>query len=282
MRRFSPRGLVCASLVVLAGCGGSSDDARPAADASTPATDAVPPDAAPDAAASDDAGEASDAAEPADAAPRDAVCTPTSAQLGTAVNTAHGRLDGTLVYVVPPLGKLDDAGYYENGGGGADGGDGGVHHHPDGGFDAGPNGALYQCNGDDSHVHLQVEVTGNVYDIAVDIGAENDQVGMYQQALALPDGAWAEGWHDDDLSYASLGLHVAQFPLETPTANAASLESLLEGTSQISIFCTGYSQGNGCHDVHYQDGTTNDGALVLNPLAATPTLVFFRFVSQSF
>jgi hypothetical protein len=276
MRRFSHRGLVCASLFVLAGCGGSSSDAHRAADASTPVADATSPDAAPD------------AAEPPDAAPRNAVCTPTSAQLGTAVNTTHGRLDGTLVYVVPPLGNPDDAGYYENGfdgeDGGDDGGDGGGlhHHHPDGGFDAGPMGALYQCNGDDSHVHLQVEVTGNVYDVAVDIGSENDQVGMYQQALALPDGAWAEGWHDDDLSYASLGLHVAQFPLETPTTNAASLESLLEETSQISIFCTGYSEGNGCHDVHYEDGTTNDGALVLNPLAATPTLVFFRFVSQSF
>ena len=282
MRRFSHRGLVCASLLVLAGCGGSSNDAHPVTDASTPAADASLPDAAPGDAASDDAGDASDGAEPEDAASRNAVCTPTSAQTGTAVNTTHGRLDGTLVYVVPPLGNPDDAGYYENGFDDGDGGDGGFHHHPDGGFDAGPIGALYQCNGDDSHVHLQVEVAGNVYDIAVDIGAENDQVGMYQQALPLPGGAWAEGWHDDDLSYDSLGLHVAQFPLGTPTTNAASLESLLEGTSQISIFCTGYSQGNGCHDVHYQDGTTNDGALVLNPLAATPTLVFFRFVSQSF
>ena len=121
-------------------------------------------------------------------------------------------------------------------------------------------------------MHLQVEVSGNVYDIAVDIGSAGDQVGVYQQAIALPDGAWTEGWHDDNLSYVSLGLHVAQFPLESPTTNAASLESLLEGTSQISIFCTGYSEGNGCHDVHYEDGTTNDGALVLNPLAASPTL----------
>jgi hypothetical protein len=280
MRRFSYRGLVCASLFVFAGCGGSSTDAHTAVDGSTPAGDATSPNATPDAAPSDDAGESADASGPDDAASRNAVCTPTSAQTGTAVNTAHGRLDGTLVYVVPPLGTADDAGYYENGFD-SDGGDGGFHHH-DGGFDAGPTGALYQCNGDDSHVHLQVEVAGNVYDIAVDIGAENDQVGMYPQAVALPGGAWAEGWHDDDLSYDSLGLHVAEFPLGTPTANAASLESLLEGTSQISVFCTGYSEGNGCHDVHYQDGTTNDGALVLNPLAATPTIVFFRFVSQSF
>jgi hypothetical protein len=275
MRHLSHRGLLGASLVVLTACGGASNNSRSTnADAAAQAVDASAPDASRDDGASDEAGE-----DP-DAAPRNATCTPTSQQLGTAVNTTHGRLDGTLVYVVPPLGNFDDAGYDENDFDGGD--DGGSHHNHDGGFDAGPTGALYRCNGDDSHVHLQVEVSGNIYDIAVDIGSAGDQVGMYQQAIALPDGAWAEGWHDDNLSYVSLGLHVAQFPLDSPTTNAASLESLLEGTSQISIFCTGYSEGNGCHDVHYEDGTTNDGALVLNPLAASPTLVFFRFVSQSF
>jgi hypothetical protein len=271
--------LLRASVVLLLGCGGSSKGS--AADAGAQAVDARSPDAATDDGATEDAGEISDAGETPDAAPRNAACTPTSAQLGAAVNSPHGRLDGTLVYVVPAVGDPDDAGYYENGFDGG-GGDGGFHHGQDGGFDGGPNGALYRCNGDSSHVHLQVEVSGNVYDIAVDIGAAGDQVGMYPQTIALPGGAWAEGWHADDLSYASLGLHVAEFPLASPTTNATSLMSLLEGTSQISIFCTGYSEGNGCHDVHYVDGTTNDGALVLNPLAATPTLVFFRFVSQSF
>ncbi len=273
MQHFPHGPLVGASLVVLTACGGASDDSR-STTADAAVEDASFPDVSNDDGASDEAG------ENADAALRNAACTPTSQQLGAAVNTAHGRLDGTLVYVVPPLGNFDDAGYAEDD---FDGGaDGGFHHDHDGGFDAGSIGALYQCNGDDSHVHLQVEVSGNVYDVAVDIGSAGDQVGMYQAVIALPGGAWAEGWHDDDLSYVSLGLHVAQFPLESPTTNAASLESLLEGTSRISIFCTGYSQGNGCHDVHYEDGTTNDGALVLDPLSASPTLVFFRFVSQSF
>jgi hypothetical protein len=164
------------------------------------------------------------------------------------VNTSHGRLDGTLVFVVPPVAGYD------------------------------------QCNGDSSHVHLQVEVSGSVYDIAVDIGtAPDDQVGMYQEAVALPGGAWSEGWHGADaLSYRSLGLSSANFPIESPTAIANVIESLLDDTSEISIFCTGYTQDNGCHDVHYENGTSTDGALVLNPSAASPTVVFFRFSTQTF
>jgi hypothetical protein len=198
--------------------------------------------------ATEDAASDAAASTAADAATRNAACTPTSQQTGTVVNTTHGRLDGTLVFVVPPVGDYD------------------------------------QCNGDSSHVHLQVEVSGSVYDIAVDIGtAPNDEVGMYQQAIALPDGAWSEGWHGDDtLSYKTLGLSSTSFPVESPTAIANVVESLLDDTSEISIFCTGYSQGNGCHDVHYEDGTTNDGALVLNPSAASPTIVFFRFSTQTF
>jgi hypothetical protein len=272
MQGFSRCGLVGASLVVVIGCSGASKETRQgAADAAAQAVDAGALDGG-----TVEAGENEDAAPP-----RNAACTPTSEQLGTAVDTTHGRLDGTLVYVVPPIGDPDDAGFYEDGFDGG-GGDGGFHHGLDGGFDGGPNGALYRCNGDSSHVHLQVEVSGNVYDVAVDIGATGDQVGMYQEAIALPDGAWSEGWHADNLSYESLGLSSTNFPLETPTTIATSLESLLENTSQISIFCTGYSEGNGCHDVHYENGTTSDGAIVLNPLAGAPTLVFFRFVSQSF
>jgi hypothetical protein len=179
-------------------------------------------------------------------APRNSACTPTSKQTGTLVNTPHGRLDGTLVYVLPV-------------------------------------GGSSACNGDDSHVHLQIAVSGLVYDVAVDVGSTGDDVGMYQTTLALPDGAWAEGWHgSDSLSYSTLGLHSTEFPTTSPSDIAASVESLVEDTAEISIFCTGYSEGDGCHDVHYENGNGDDGAIVLNPAAATPTILFFRFSDQTF
>lgn len=189
-----------------------------------------------------------DGASPTDAAPasRNTTCTPLSQQNGTAVNTSYGRLDGTLVYVV------------------------GI-------------GQSRSCNGDDSHVHLQVEVNGSVYDVAVDIGTNNDEVGLEETTVAAPGGAWSEGWHgSDSLSYKSIGVHSSDMPLTAPHTLGSNLENLLVSTSQVSIFCTGYSQDNGCHDVHYDDGSGRDGAIVLDPSSETSPVIFFRFSSQSF
>ena len=205
----------------------------------------------------DDGGTASDdggattgdgAASTADAAPasRNASCTPLSQQNGTAVSTSYGRLDGTLVYVV------------------------GI-------------GQSRSCNGDDSHVHLQVEVSGNVYDVAVDIGTNNDEVGLEETSITVPGGAWSEGWHgSDSLAYKTVGVHSSDMPLTSPHTLGTNLENLLVSTSQISIFCTGYTTNNGCHDVHYVDGTGRDGAIVLDPSSASSPVIFFRFSSQSF
>jgi hypothetical protein len=213
----------------------SSPDAggTPPADAGTGVADA-----------SDDTG-----AEPIDAAPapRNAACTPLSAQTGNIANTPHGRLDGTLVYVVP-LG--------------------------------GPS----KCNGDNSHVHLQVEVSGLVYDVAVDVGQSGDEVGLVTKPITVPGGAWSAGWGgSDSLSYPSFGLTSNDMPLQDPATIASEIEAAVASTSEVSIFCTSYSpQGNGCHDVHYESGHGNDGAIVLDPSSATPTVMFFRFQDQTF
>ncbi len=174
---------------------------------------------------------------------RTASCTPLSQETGTAINTTHGRLDGTITYVVP-LG--------------------------------GPS----SCNGDNGHIHIQVSANGNIYDVAVDVGTSPGDALLYEADLALPDGAWSEGWHDDALSYKSLGLSASEFVSQVPATLAQTLESELASVNHVSIFGTAYSGGNGCHDVHYHSG--QDGALVLEPLAATPHILFFRFSTDSF
>ncbi len=250
--RYAPT-LSSALLVALAACGGSSGKSSelPKFDAGTPSsTDAgqSPPhaDAAPDTSTTHDAGTPEPTADTGGAAPRNSSCTPTNAA-GKAITPSHGRLDGTLVYVI------------------------GV-------------GQDRQCNGDDSHVHLQIQMSGSVYDVAVDIGSSSgDEVGIDQESLAIPDGAWSEGWHNgDDLAYPSLGVHSSSFAMATPSAIASQLESALANTSQISVFCMGYSDGTGCHDVHYKNGSNEDGALVLSPTAATSPILFFKFTSDSF
>ena len=216
------------AVTALLGCGGKSAATAGASDASS----ASSPDAASSDDANDDANE--DAGPTADAngeggapASRNSACTPLSMQTGTAVNTSHGRLDGTLVYVLPVSGSN-------------------------------------ACNGDNSHVHLQIEVSGSVYDVAVDVGQTGDEVGFYLATMSVPGGTWQEGWHGaDTLSYPSLGLKSTELPLASPDAVAAAIESNLAETSKISVFCTGYSQGNGCHDVHYENGNGKDGAIML-------------------
>jgi hypothetical protein len=178
---------------------------------------------------------------------RTATCTPLSEETGKVIDTDYGRLDGTLVYIVDV-------------------------------------GTGQECNGDDSHVHLQIRVGSSVYDVAVDVGkAPNDEVGMLQQTIAVPGGVWSEGWHSSvSLGYSTLGLHSTSFPVVSPSTVATQVEQLLANTNEISIFCKGYPQGDGCHDVHYEDGDGEDGAIVLDPTSAMSPVLFFRFSTQTF
>jgi hypothetical protein len=247
--------LGAAAVGLSAACGGSAKAPDAASDGGVTSDGQAPPiaDAGPSAEASTDGGNVStdDSGSPGEdsgLAPRNAACTPSSAQTGTLVDTSHGRLDGTLVYIVSV-------------------------------------GGTSKCNGDDSHVHLQIEVSGLVYDVAVDVGTTpDDEVGMIQQTMAVPGGAWSEGWHGTDaLTYSSLGVSSTALPIATPDVIAGNVEAALESTTKISIFCTGYTPGdNGCHDVHYENGDGNDGAIVLDPTAAMSPVLFFRFQSQSF
>jgi hypothetical protein len=177
---------------------------------------------------------------------RTASCTPLSAQTGTAINTTFGRLDGTLAFVIPKDGSKS-------------------------------------CNGDDSHIHLQVRVNGDIYDVAVDIGTTPGDVLLYTESLPLPGGAWAEGWHGTDtLTYTSLGLHAPQFTGQDPSTLSANLVTELAQVNHVSIFGTGYTTDNGCHDVHYHGGGGQDGALFLDPLSPKAEGLFFRFSTDSF
>lgn len=205
----------------------------------------------------DDAGvvdaSANDAAPPIDSGVDDgtpsttAACTPLSKQTGTIVTSVFGRLDGTLAYVVP-------------------------------------RGGSAACNGDDSHVHLQILVLGNVYDVAVDIGKFAGDVLEYEAEMPLPDGAWSEGWHGtDSLAYPTqLGLHANQFTPQDPATLGAALLTALAGKNHISIFGSGYPTANGCHDVHYRGTGPEDGAIFIDPLSPNAHGFFFRFSTQSF
>jgi hypothetical protein len=230
----------------LAACGGSSvtPSDGDGMDAGGGGHDAQAP--SPDAGGGGTDAAGADAATGSDASPHDAAPppddsgdgTPTrmqcTTQLGSAITQSYGRLDGYLVAIIPTT--------------------------------------QHTCNGDNSHVHLQVKANGAVYDIAVNVdGFETER------DMALPDGAWSEGWHTGiTLDYVKLGLHFADFTTTGISTLQQTLENELANANHVSVFGTGYNTHDGAHLIH-RNGGSADGALVIRPLAATPHIFFFRF-----
>lgn len=215
----------------------------------TSASSAGAPDAGPatdDAAASDDAATNDAGADAsADAAPEANALdgTPMRRQctsaFGNALSTSFGRLDGFLVAIVAP----------------------------------GTRG----CNGDSSHVHLQVLANNAVYDVAVNVD------GMFhEQDLAPPPGnAWSEGWHTGvGDTYSGLGVHSSQFAQSTVAQLGPKVEQALANANHVSVWATGYGP-TGVHLVHYQ-GRNNDGMVVINPLSPTAHVLMFAFQGDTF
>ncbi|MCE9577788.1 MAG: hypothetical protein K8W52_31935 [Deltaproteobacteria bacterium] len=173
--------------------------------------------------------------------------TPTRQQctnsLGSALDMQHGRLDGYLVSIVPTTTR--------------------------------------SCNGDDTHVHLQVRVNNAIYDVAVNV-SDPAGVGFLAQDMALPGAPWAEGWHPGQaalLDYPSIGAHSTAFTLMSETMLSSTLDTELATANHVSIYMTGYGQDGG-HNVHRR-GTGQDGAIFLRPQGQTRALLF-RFVDQTF
>jgi hypothetical protein len=191
-----------------------------------------------------DAGSSIDAALPSsdDGNPTRQQCTP---NFGSGLTAVHGRLDGYLVTILPPK-------------------------------------TGFQCNGDSSHVHLQVMMMGGIYDIAVNVQDDNGgAVYFLAKNMVMPDGAWAEGWHaGDTLGYASLGVASADFAPLDEAPLATEIENELASVNHISVFGTGYN-ANGAHLIHYNGGT-NDGAIVIEPQDSPSRLLLFHFASDKF
>lgn len=201
-------------------------------------TVAPPPGPAPSIAPDEDSGVAAE-----DAAPPFDDGTPTRvaciSNFGSGLSPAHGRLDGQLVSIV---------GANERG-----------------------------CPSDPNHLHLQVKMSGSVYDVAINLdGLEGET------DAALPGIPYAEGWHPMDLDYVrDLGLHSTAITLTSPGPVRDRVVTALAKANHISIFGTGYPGSDGAHIVHYK-GRGLDGAIVVNPTAPSPHVIAFRFDNDTF
>jgi len=174
---------------------------------------------------------------------------PCTSSFGNALSPVYGRMDGYLVAIVPP-------------------GTGG-------------------CHADLGHVHLQVEISGAVYDVAVNVGTNDATNDVHSTTLdhALVGPAWSEGWHTNVIvDYPTLGVHAAAMPLRTETENVNDLMAELATANHISIYATGYSTDDGAHLVHRSTSNRSgeDGLVVVKPLSTTAHARLFSFTSQTF
>jgi hypothetical protein len=189
------------------------------------ATDPV--DAGADEASADDA-------SAGDGTPVRQACTDT---YGDAMTTDFGRIDGTIVAIVPSTAKT--------------------------------------CRGSATHVSLQIQVDGAIYNAALNI--DGLETSLTHAAVGDP---FQEGWHPGgSFDYVTdLGVHADAFA----TTDEAALEQMLAQANHVSVWETGYANFGG-HLVHRTRGAAGtDGALVLSPLSSSPTYVVFRFADQTF
>lgn len=170
-----------------------------------------------------------------------------TSNFGNALTTSFGRLDGFLVAIVPPQ-----------------------------------TGA---CNADRQHVHLQIKMNGDIYDVAVDVTAASgpDDVHTLTMDHAPLGAPWSEGWHTGvslDYTQAPLDVHSTDLPLKTKAEMTDELMSDLADVNHISVFAIGYGP-DGVHLVH-RNGGLHDGMIVTQPLSNPAHLRLLSFSDQTF
>ena len=167
---------------------------------------------------------------------------PCTSNFGSGLAGTFGRLDGTIVAVVPT-----------------------------------GHGA---CNADHTHVHLQVLSQGQVYDVAVNIDdgyyAERD---VRLPGAPWVEG-WHRGGSLDYV--ADLGLHATDFNTASQSQLEQKVEAELASANHVSIFATLYSHGGVHLVHRSKSGNPVDGAVVLDPLSPKAHLIAFHFSDQSF
>lgn len=194
-----------------------------------------------------DAGDGPDLAAPPDLwVDKSAACADT---FGRALTSGFGRLDGTVLAIVPPA-------------------------HP----------SCFRSNND--HLVLEVLAGGAAYRMVVNVESDrpgaDPRVRLAEITAPLPAPAFAEGWRNGLLlDYAKdLDQHAETFTPYAMDDLVARLTDLIPLGAPISVYAS-TSGGDSAHLIHRNVART-DGAIVLDPTGAAPRWLLFAFSTQSF
>jgi hypothetical protein len=139
------------------------------------------------------------------------------------------------------------------------------------------------------HVVIQVRSDGGIYRMVVNVLSSFGDPDVRLAAISAPllGGPWTEGWHPGlTLDYpTSLGMHSADggfTPLAMPLLIQRVSDEITIGV-MISVFAdsSGGIYSDSTHKIH-RNGSNRDGALVLNPEAASARWLLFHFANQTF
>jgi hypothetical protein len=216
--------LTLLSLAGLAGCSASGGELL-ADDASTPGDDAVSTDdtATPSPDAPTDGIVLGDGAPPFPV--RRVACLPASKLAHDLPTNAWGAIEAEIVSIVLP----DFTG---------------------------------NCPADSGHVHLQIDVNGKRYDVAVNVeSTTGSTMGIFTEDLVadLP----PLGYSTTGFNYP-VQLHVSStaFTSISKADLIARLQTELANASRVSIHGLTYTDGSGIHDVH-RNGYGHDGLILM-------------------
>lgn len=205
-------------------------------DSGTPGTDASA-DASPDTGLPDSGS----------GGPKDAKCTGT---FGAGITGVHGRLDGTVLAVIPP--------------------------------------SDFSCpmpNKD--HVTLDIVMGGQAYRILVNVNSTvalaDPRVQIYERNGALLGDPWSDGWHANaSLDYVGdLGLNAGLFTPYDIGPLSDKIGAAIAVGEKISVYAQGFTTNDGAHDVH-RYGSSQDGAIVVGIDSGSPRWLLFHFSNQTF
>ncbi len=184
---------------------------------------------------------------PADGTPAKAVGCATT--FGTALTASFGRIDGTVLAVIPP--------------------------------------SFQGCAQPNmTHTVVQLVVGGAAYRMVVNVLSTSNEPRVYlgEADAPLAGGAFAEGWHPGfALDYtATLGVAKSSFTLADQATAAARVYDSIELGQPLSVFATsgGPPQADSAHDIHFYK-PNQDGAIVLSPETA-PHYLLTAFDDSSF
>jgi hypothetical protein len=125
-----------------------------------------------------------------------------------------------------------------------------------------PPGAAGNCPNDSGHVHLQLDITGKRYDVAVNIeSTAGDPMSILTKDLPaqLPGLGYSNSSFDYPLT---LGVHSTDFVAIAKAALVTRLQSELKNASRVSIHGLTYTDGSGIHDVH-KNNPGHDGVILV-------------------